>query len=128
MNVNKISLAFMFQREDWERLFEQAYEVADYVLTTLFDIWPQHMNYEDYKQEMLGGLWVKIVDGKIPLLNKKNQKKWHKNMLSLMIGSFRWTMKDMRVKEVRRSKIMPFESYEEIVETKGDKYVKKISR
>jgi hypothetical protein len=120
MNIDKTKLKKAFEENDWNFVFDKAYEITDFILTSEFKIFDEEKR-EVIRQECIENLWKKIVNRKCD----PNQ-----NLFSFFWINSRYRILEILRKENGRKRIatfLPFDDCDKEVysgdSTDGVKYV-----
>jgi hypothetical protein len=114
MNIEKSKLKKAFEENDWNFVFDKAYEITDYLLTSEFKIFDEEKR-EVIRQECIENLWKKIVKGKCD----PNQ-----NLFSFFWINARFRILEILRKEKGRKRIatfLPFDTCGDSID--GVKYI-----
>jgi hypothetical protein len=118
MNIEKTKLKKAFKENDWNFVFDKAYEITDYLLTTEFKILDQEKR-EVIRQECIENLWKKIVNGKCDP---------ERNLFSFFWINTRFRILEILRKEKGRKRIatfLPFDTCDK--EVYGDTSIERSS-
>ena len=114
MTIDKKELNEKFAENDWNYVFNKAYEISKFVIVRNFNILDGDSK-EELAQRCVTDLWEKII--------KNKHKKYKKNMFSFIYNNSNFKVKDILKSVNNRNKIAQFVTLEENMDFK-DKRIK----
>ena len=102
LNINKAELETKFIENDWEYVFDKAYQICSFLISQKFKITDSDMR-EDMIQECIENLWKKILDGKV---------EENRNMFSFIWKNSTYRILEILRKDTNRKRIALFVPYD----------------